>query len=1039
MQFTGETVAVFDYAFEGPTGLQRISRARAKGAVMRGELGPGESVVVTRRAPPERRRFTLDELRSHFELLANGGEDPFDHVSGEVLAAADGGVAPAAAAPAAPIPSAPAAPKPVEPAAAIVEPQPAVPSAPTPEPVETPEAPPVDAPPPVSSSALSAEPQRARPTEPSSASAAAPASSVAEAEAAPAAAPQRDVIARSAPARAKPLERELPGAGAPLSRPSQSLQTRPAVRSVGELGGWSQVRRLRMMLAVGAGVVAAVVVVLGGLWWWRGIETIEPLYAQDTLIVHAAPQRTAVEIGQIDKGFPVLALVSGGDQPPPSGWVRVVEPAAAMGGYVPRDALAAAALPEVIATSYAGADARVLRSVREAESVMTILTPGEPVRAIVEGGESPPPAGWARILAPDAAAGGYAALDALRREPLPERRIAVFAQSDAPAYAAPNAQGAATHTFSEGEAVELVVAGGSAPPPGEWGRVVAPQAQAGLFVARSAFTASPLPQEQNLFYADAQTTLLQGADDPDGLALNAGAALEVVVSGGDNPPPEGFGRVVGPAAYAGRLVALASLSRTPAAQTVETAYASTALEALPTPPLTLWTGSVDGALEPVTIGRGEALDLVVRGGAAPPPQGWAQVVTPERAADRWVRVADLAPRPVAEESGVYYALVRADITSAPDAAAPVTAQLPRGARVRAVSSGGAAAPPAGWARLVEPDVLAGGFMASSVLSTTPLPEDRTTLFALSAADVFSTPDVTGASTGIVPRGAAVTAVRGGGERPPPEGWVRLPASDAAPAGFAQAALFATEARPDMDALVQALWTAEESTPIYAAPRTSAAQTGTLGAGESIFVVGAISSDWVEVRRGRGVVGYAPLQSFEQAAEFGVPELQALINQTWWTTESGRVYERPNLETDVIAVLEPEQPLQVRGRVDRQWVELVLAEGRGYALSATLSPTPPPVITPPSVIRAPSSDMVNRRYPRRAYNAGASGSVVLGCTVALNGRGTCTVLQETPTDLGFGDAAVSLSSSFRFSPRLEDGVPVDGGYVQVGLQFVVSDN
>jgi protein TonB len=105
--------------------------------------------------------------------------------------------------------------------------------------------------------------------------------------------------------------------------------------------------------------------------------------------------------------------------------------------------------------------------------------------------------------------------------------------------------------------------------------------------------------------------------------------------------------------------------------------------------------------------------------------------------------------------------------------------------------------------------------------------------------------------------------------------------------------------------------------------------------------------------------------------------------------------------------------------------------------ADLNPQPirPKVIGRPTWIAKPSGAQLARYYPQRAMNLGLNGAATLNC--AVNAVGTvrdCTVVAETPADMGFGAAAVKLSRFFRMQPKTEDGQPVDGGQVSIPVSF-----
>jgi protein TonB len=54
------------------------------------------------------------------------------------------------------------------------------------------------------------------------------------------------------------------------------------------------------------------------------------------------------------------------------------------------------------------------------------------------------------------------------------------------------------------------------------------------------------------------------------------------------------------------------------------------------------------------------------------------------------------------------------------------------------------------------------------------------------------------------------------------------------------------------------------------------------------------------------------------------------------------------------------------------------------------------------------------YPAKALREGVSGHAVLNCGVGVAGEPVdCKIMEEQPADLGFGEAALTLSRSYRF--------------------------
>ncbi len=89
------------------------------------------------------------------------------------------------------------------------------------------------------------------------------------------------------------------------------------------------------------------------------------------------------------------------------------------------------------------------------------------------------------------------------------------------------------------------------------------------------------------------------------------------------------------------------------------------------------------------------------------------------------------------------------------------------------------------------------------------------------------------------------------------------------------------------------------------------------------------------------------------------------------------------------------------------------------------PVEPPEITNPRWLRRPRD--LAAYYPRRAIDRGVTGEVVLDCLVSPVGRLACNVVSETPSNWGFGEAALRISRDHLMAPATRDGMSIEGRY------------
>jgi TonB family protein len=106
-----------------------------------------------------------------------------------------------------------------------------------------------------------------------------------------------------------------------------------------------------------------------------------------------------------------------------------------------------------------------------------------------------------------------------------------------------------------------------------------------------------------------------------------------------------------------------------------------------------------------------------------------------------------------------------------------------------------------------------------------------------------------------------------------------------------------------------------------------------------------------------------------------------------------------------------------------------------ALACAYSAQAEPVITNPDWLRKPSGDDFANVYPVKALKAGRGGKATIACTVNTEGLlRDCKVTQEDPPGLGFGPAALVLSTAFLMKPPTMDGKPSEATIV-VPINFI----
>lgn len=95
-----------------------------------------------------------------------------------------------------------------------------------------------------------------------------------------------------------------------------------------------------------------------------------------------------------------------------------------------------------------------------------------------------------------------------------------------------------------------------------------------------------------------------------------------------------------------------------------------------------------------------------------------------------------------------------------------------------------------------------------------------------------------------------------------------------------------------------------------------------------------------------------------------------------------------------------------------------------------------VVGKPTWAVLPSGTNMLAGYPSKAIDAGVKEArVVMICTAGAGGNlNDCRVTKEEPAGLGFAEAGLALSKSFRIRPWTDDGLPTIGGSITVPIRY-----
>lgn len=133
---------------------------------------------------------------------------------------------------------------------------------------------------------------------------------------------------------------------------------------------------------------------------------------------------------------------------------------------------------------------------------------------------------------------------------------------------------------------------------------------------------------------------------------------------------------------------------------------------------------------------------------------------------------------------------------------------------------------------------------------------------------------------------------------------------------------------------------------------------------------------------------------------------------------------------------PEQPAVVVGAAPEASSELGFGQGgqgTGSGTGVGSGSGPGSGSTGPRLVTGPTIAQVRANHPVSARTR--YGRVEMSCRIRLDTRlESCRVVSENPPGFGFGQAGLAVAGIFRFQPPTENGRPVEGQQVTVGVDF-----
>jgi TonB family protein len=117
-----------------------------------------------------------------------------------------------------------------------------------------------------------------------------------------------------------------------------------------------------------------------------------------------------------------------------------------------------------------------------------------------------------------------------------------------------------------------------------------------------------------------------------------------------------------------------------------------------------------------------------------------------------------------------------------------------------------------------------------------------------------------------------------------------------------------------------------------------------------------------------------------------------------------------------------------------WGAVALAVGLA-GVAVPLSAGPKSKGDQPLWVKKPDEATLSQHYPVRAQFRNTDGRAVIECRVLADGNlSACVVIEQTPIDFGFGDAALSLARHFQLAKYTPAGKLTAGIKIRIPLRF-----